>query len=210
MYDWPNGLRKSSTGNTILGPKFINKTGSVLYGSLNYSKNCGAFQSKANEPSTLAIRHNHRKRVSMGKSILFPPWQGKTHTVIILYQPATQELGELAGQAEIRISVQQDWDLTLHFSTINTEKARKSSIVNTCSNPMYTGMKIHVDCRLTTKRIQSTRSTKASLGSNHQNSYPYIDFTKRLDEVRSFRIDAEYMSSGRIKAAGPMYYWNTV
>ncbi|MBK6479448.1 MAG: hypothetical protein IPF93_14575 [Saprospiraceae bacterium] len=42
-----------------------------------------------------------------------------SYRLLSFYQPATQELGELAFQGEMRITLTSDWDLLLHHSNID-------------------------------------------------------------------------------------------
>jgi hypothetical protein len=194
----PNGLRKSSTGNTILGPKFINKTGSVLYGSLNYSKKLWGFSIEGKRTEYFGYKTQPQEAGINGQINFIPPMaRQNSYRLLSFYQPATQELSELAGQAEIRISVQQDWDLTLHYSTINTlskEKLYREYLLesNVHRDEKYT-LIAGLQLREYNQQIYEGKPSVPII----KTVTPYIDFTKRLDEVRSFRIDAEYMSSGQ-------------
>ncbi|MEP7323058.1 MAG: DUF6029 family protein [Saprospiraceae bacterium] len=192
----PNGERKSSTGTIIRGPKFINTLGHVFYGSLNYSKPRWGFSLEGKHTKYFGLRTRPQESGNNGLIHFIPPMaRQNSYRLLSFYPPATQDLSELALQGELRISLKSDWDLTLHQSTINTldhQKLYREYLIESSSrkDDQYT-LITGIQWREYNQEVYEGKP-KALLVKTIT---PYIDFSKQLDEVRSWRLDIEYMFS---------------
>ncbi|MBK8282607.1 MAG: hypothetical protein IPK94_21335 [Saprospiraceae bacterium] len=116
-----------------------------------------------------------------------------SYRLLSFYQPATQELGELAFQGEMRITLTSDWDLLLHHSNID----------DLHQNKLYREYLVESTI---TKSDKYTLIFGTQLQQYNQEVYegkpqaplvksltPFVDFTHQWRETRALRIDAEYM-----------------
>jgi hypothetical protein len=190
----PNGKRKSSSGNIIMGPKFFYATGHVLYGSLNYSTKRWGFSVEGKRTKFFGFRTRPQEEGNNGLIHFLPPMaRQNSYRLLSFYPPATQELSEGAFQGELRISLKSDWDLTLHHSNINTLSNQK----------LYREYLLESNAR---KDERYTLITGVQVREYNQQVYegkplapiiktitPYIDFSWQVDEIHSWRLDVEYM-----------------
>ncbi len=192
----PNGNRKNASGENILGPKFINKQGHVIYGSLNYGARAWSISVEGKRTSYFGIRTRPQEEANNGL-IHFVPAMSRQNSYRLLsfYQPATQDLGEIAFQGQVSLSLTDQWNITAHHSTIND----------------LNGTKLYREYLMESTVIQSEDYTFI-LGVQHQQYNqqvyegkpqvpivktitPYLDFTKQFNETHALRIDLEYMST---------------
>ncbi len=190
----PNGKRKNSAGEIILGPKFISKQGSVIYGSVNYGSSPWSLSLEGKHTKYFGIRTRPQEEANNGLIHFIPPMSRQnSYRLLSFYQPATQELGEVAFQGQLSITPVEDWNLLLHQSIIH----------DLSGNKLY--REVLFESNLT-KPDHYTFILGLQHQQYHQQVYegkpqapivktiiPYIDFTHQLNDTRSLRIDLEYM-----------------
>ena len=190
----PNGQRKNSMGQIIIGPKFIHKMGQVFYGSLNYSKPGWGLSVEGKRTRFFGYRTRPQEELNNGLIQFIPPMSRQnSYRLTSFYQPATQELGEQAIQAELQLSPASNWNLTLHHSRINALEAKK----------LYREFLIE-----STWRKPDQFTLIAGIQHQHYNQQvfegkplaplvktwiPYIDWTRQFNDITAIRFNLEYM-----------------
>ncbi|MBK7372566.1 MAG: hypothetical protein IPL56_16260 [Saprospiraceae bacterium] len=193
-----NGRRLNAAGETILGPKFIKKSGHVIYGSMNYSNADWGLSIEGKRTQYFGLRTRPQEGGNNGLIHFIPPMSRQnSYRLLSFYQPATQELGELAFQGEMRITLTSDWDLLLHHSNID----------DLHQNKLYREYLVESTI---TKSDKYTLIFGTQLQQYNQEVYegkpqaplvktltPFVDFTHQWRETRALRIDAEYMMTAQ-------------
>lgn len=192
----PNGNRKSSSGDDIVGPVFKNKTGQVTYGSINYSRSGWGISIEGKRVEYFSVRTRPQEELNNGL-IHFVPAMSRQNSYRLLsfYQPATQEIGELAFQGELHISPVQDWNLIMHQGIINNLDNKKlyreflfeSSIIKHDKYTLVSGIQI----REYNQEVYEGKPNAPIVKS----ITPYFDYIKQLNQRNSVRINGEYMNS---------------
>ena len=168
----------------------------MIYGSLNYGARAWSISVEGKRTSYFGIRTRPQEEANNGL-IHFVPAMSRQNSYRLLsfYQPATQDLGEIAFQGQVSLSLTDQWNITAHHSTIND----------------LNGTKLYREYLMESTVIQSEDYTFI-LGVQHQQYNqqvyegkpqvpivktitPYLDFTKQFNETHALRIDLEYMST---------------
>lgn len=190
----PNGVRKNATGETIIGPKFINKKGQVYYSSINYSRPGWGISVEGKQTRYFGYRTRPQEEFNNGLIQFIPPMSRQnSYRLTSFYQPATQELGEQAIQAELQWSPRNNWNLILHHSRINGKTAQK----------LYREILIESTWRKTDQftliaGIQHQQYNQLVYEGKPQAPLvktwiPYIDWTRQFNDIHAIRFDLEYM-----------------
>lgn len=192
----PNGIRKSSNGENIIGPVFKNKMGQVIYGALNFAKSGWGISLEGKRVKYFSMRTRPQEELNNGL-IHFVPAMSRQNSYRLLsfYQPATQEIGELAFQGELQVSPLQDWTIVFHQSLINDLNAIKlyreslfeSSIVKYNKFTLISGIQL----REYNQAVYEGKPNAPIVSS----ITPYFDYIKQLNRKNSIRINGEFMIS---------------
>ena len=112
-------IREDLQGNLISGNTFVQKRGSVLYTSLNYAQKGLGISLELKRTDHFNFRIRPQEIASNGLMNFLPPMTVQnTYRLTTLYTAATQELGELAAQFEIRKKISEFWNASFHVSYI--------------------------------------------------------------------------------------------
>lgn len=190
----PNGIRTSGTGENIIGPVFKNRSGQVLYTSINYASKGWGISLEGKRVSYFSLRTRPQEELNNGLIHFVPPMSRQnSYRLLSFYQPATQEIGEQAIQAELQLSPKEDWNIILHHSTINDLSGNKlyreylfeSSWIKQGKYTLVTG----VQHQVWNQQVYEGKPN-APLVKTYT---PYLDFIKQISERKSIRFDLEYM-----------------
>ena len=118
-----------------------------------------------------------------------------SYRLLSFYQPATQEIGEMAFQGELQVSPLPDWTLLFHQSLIDDLNAAKlyreslfeSSIVKYNKYTLISGVQL----REYNQEVYEGKPNAPIVRS----ITPYVDYIKQLNQKNSIRINGEYMIS---------------
>ncbi len=192
----PNGIRESSSGENIIGPVFKNKMGQVIYGAINYAKSGWGISLEGKRVNYFSVRTRPQEELNNGL-IHFVPAMSRQNSYRLLsfYQPATQEIGEMAFQGELQVSPLPDWTLLFHQSLIDDLNAAKlyreslfeSSIVKYNKYTLISGVQL----REYNQEVYEGKPNAPIVRS----ITPYVDYIKQLNPKNSIRINGEYMIS---------------
>lgn len=105
--------------DTVIGDKFINVTGSVLYTSFSYGDKGFGITLEGKRTENFSLRTNPQVRLNRGIINFLPPmFRVNTYRLTSRYSPATQELGEYAIQADLSYAPNRKWRFNANFSNI--------------------------------------------------------------------------------------------
>lgn len=178
-------------GSTTLG-KLVSRRGSMLYTNFSWSNEHWGLTLEGKRTENFAFRTNPFVSGNRGAINFLPPMaRQNTYRLTARFQPATQELGEQAVQAEIRYSPQKKLQFAVNLSGIN----------NLNGGALYREMFSEV----TYKHLRKWQAI-GGLQLQHYNKLvyegkpdtvrtitPYGEFLYRFTPRRSVRVEAQYM-----------------
>ncbi len=192
-------IRRDSAA--IIGDKFIQKPGSVLYSSIGYAKSGLGITLEAKRTENFTFRARPQAQLNQGFVNFLPPMARlNTYRLPARYNAATQELGELAFQADIRYLFNKNWNVNVNVSNITNLK----------DELLY--REIYAEIGYKYKREwgllgglqlqtynQSVYEFKPGV-PNVQTVTPFAEFLYRFDRTKALRIEAQAMFTGEDKA----------
>lgn len=108
-------------GDTIVGDRFINESGTVLYTSLAYADRGLSVTLEGKRTEHFTFRTRPQVQLNRGMVNFLPPMaRVNTYTLLARYNAATQELGEQAVQLDLRYAPNRNLRFNLNFSNIWT------------------------------------------------------------------------------------------
>ena len=190
-------------GQPIVGDKFIKKAGTVLYSSLSYAGGGWGITLEGKRTADFSFRTRPQEQINRGLVNFLPPMaRVNTYRLNSRYNAATQELGELAFQADIRYSPNRKMTFNLNASNITDlddvllyrefffDVVFKKDRLWT----LTTGVQ-HQDYN------QERFEFKPGV-PNVQTIAPFAEFLYKFDRKKSLRAEAQYMLTGMDEAVG--------
>lgn len=185
----------------IIGDKFIQKPGSVLYSSISYAKSGLGITLEAKRTENFTFRARPQAQLNQGFVNFLPPMaRVNTYRLPARYNAATQELGELAFQADIRYLFNKNWTANVNIS----------NITNLDNELLY--REIYTEIGYKYKREwsvlgglqlqnynQSVYEFKPGV-PNVQTVTPFAEFLYRFDRTKALRVEAQAMFTGEDKS----------
>lgn len=99
--------------------KFINEAGSVIYTSLNYASKGIGILASMKRTENFTFRTRPQVQLNRGMINFLPPAARiNTFRLTSRYVPATQELGEMAYQLDVRYNIKRKWNFYLNAANI--------------------------------------------------------------------------------------------
>lgn len=190
-------------GQPIVGDKFIKKAGSVLYTSLSYAGGGWGITLEGKRTADFSFRTRPQEQLNRGLVNFLPPMaRVNTYRLNSRYNAATQELGELAFQADIRYSPNRK--LAFNFNASNI----------TDLNDVLLYREFYLDAVFKKDRVWTLTA-----GIQHQNYNqeryefkpgvpnvqtitPFAEFLYKFDRKTSIRVETQYMLTGMDESAG--------
>ncbi len=187
----------------VVGDKFINRPGSVLYTSLSYAAKGLGITLEAKRTENFSFRTRPQEQLNRGLVNFLPPMtRVNTYRLTARYNAATQELGELAFQADARYSPNKKWSFNVNYSFINRLDSVK----------LYRELFTEITYKYERKW---TLTGGVQIQNYNQEIYefkpevpivetliPYLDFLYKIDRKKSVRFEAQYMFIGDDAKAG--------
>ncbi len=185
--------RVAVTGDTILG-RYINKAGSVIYTSLSYANKGLGVTVEGKRTENFDFRTRPQEEGVRGLLHYIPPMaRVNTYRLPARYAAATQFVGEMAIQADVRYRVSKSLSLLANFS----------NITNLNDEQLY--REIFTEFYYKYKR-KWTLTAGVQFQDYNQEIYfgkpkakpiksvtPYADFLYKFDRKTSIRFEAQYM-----------------
>jgi hypothetical protein len=190
-------------GDTTLGDRFINVPGSVLYSSLSYASQGFGLTLEVKRTENFTFRTRPQVQLNRGMINFLPPMaRANTYRLLARYNAATQELGELAVQGDLRYAPSRNLRFNLNYSNIwNLDN-------ELLYREIYSGA-----------YYKASKETSITAGFQYQQYNqavfefkpnvplvegvtPYVDVLYKIGNRRALRIEAQYKLVGEDKSAG--------
>ncbi len=183
--------------------KFVRRSGSVLYSSLSYAAKGLGISLEAKRTENFTFRTNPFVALNQGMINFLPPMSREnTYRLTTRYVPATQEIGEMAVQADIRYSPSKNVSLN----------ANLSNITNLNDEVLYQELYTEISYKYKRKWTllggvqvqnynQDVFEEKPGV-PNVQTIIPYVDFLYKIDRKKAIRFEAQTMFVGQDTKAG--------
>lgn len=184
----------------IIGDKFIQKPGSVLYSSISYAKSGLGITLEAKRTENFTFRARPQAQLNQGFVNFLPPMARlNTYRLPARYNAATQELGELAFQADIRYLFNKNWNVNVNISNITNLKDALlyREVYAEIGYKYKREWSLLGGLQLQTYN-QSVYEFKPGV-PNVQTVTPFAEFLYRIDRTKALRIEAQAMFTGEDK-----------
>lgn len=172
--------------------KLINRRGSVIYTSLSWSVPKFSVTVEGKQTKNFTFRTNPFVSGPRGAINFLPPMaRQNTYRLTARFQPATQEIGERAAQADIRFSPKKKLQFALNLSAIN----------NLDGGALYREMFSEVTYKYKRKwqligGVQMQYYNKTVYEGKRdtvKTVTPYAEFLYKFTPKRSVRIESQFM-----------------
>jgi hypothetical protein len=184
--------------DTLLGEKFIDRPGSVLYTSLGYAQKGLGITLEAKRTQNFSLRTRPQESLIRGMLNYLPALTRiNTYRLASRYFAATQELGELAFQLDARYSIQRTWNFYLNVSNI-TDLDNELLY-----RELYGEVSYQYDRILTfTGGVQHQNYNQAVYevkpgAPNVRTITPFTEVLYKIDRLKALRFELQYMLTGR-------------
>lgn len=193
LYYDPNATRTELTGRRVFG-KYVKNAGTVFYSSLGIAvKNLG-ITIEGKRTANFNFRTDPLLRQNQGLISFIPPMNRQnTYRLLSRYNPATQDLSEIAWQMDIKHRLNNAWNWEFNLSDIYTLD----------SNPLF--REFYIAFQYKRKRKWELKSG-IQIMSYNQEIYEvkpevpileaktvFADFLYRIDSKNSIRSEFQYM-----------------
>jgi hypothetical protein len=183
---------------TVVGDKFIQRTGSVLYSSLSYAKSGLGITLEAKRTQHFSFRTRPQEQLNRGLINFLPPLtRVNTYRLNARYNPATQELGELGFQADIRYQLNKNWSVNVNVA--NTTRLDNELLYR----ELYTEFSYKYQ-RLWTflgglqLQTYNQRIYEFKPGvPNVETVIPFAELLYKFTRTKSLRLEAQAMFTGK-------------
>ncbi|HMQ49891.1 MAG TPA: DUF6029 family protein [Saprospiraceae bacterium] len=201
----PFGVFQVNDSTTIVGDKLFSKPGSVVYTSFSYAKSGLGLTLEGKRTENFDFRVRPQEQLNRGLVNFLPPMARlNTYRLTARYNAATQTLGELAFQADVRYNIKRKIGLNVNFSNITTLD----------NEQLY--REIYTEISYKYKRkwqlsggVQMQRYNQEVFEFKPgvplvETTIPYFEWLYKFDRKKSIRIEGQYMMVGEDKKAGAL------
>lgn len=114
----PFAERVTTVGDTVTG-KVVQQNGTVFYSTLSYANHGLGITLEGKRTENFDFRTRPQEEFNRGLIHFLPPMARiNTYQLLARYAPATQYVGELAFQADVKYAINNRLRMTLNFSNI--------------------------------------------------------------------------------------------
>ncbi|MEL6833987.1 MAG: DUF6029 family protein [Bacteroidota bacterium] len=190
-------------GQEIVGDKFIFEPGSVLYSSLSIAPPKWGITLEAKRTENFSFRTRPQAQLNRGLVNFLPPMARiNTYRLNARYNAATQELAEMAFQADIRYAPSRKLSFNVNYSYIDDLDGIK------LYRELFTEI-LYKHKRLWTftggLQLQNYNQERFEFKPQVpivETVIPYFDFLYKLDRSHNIRFEGQYMVTGDDEKAG--------
>ncbi len=190
-------------GQEIIGDKFIFEPGSVLYSSLSIAPPKWGITLEAKRTENFSWRTRPQTQLNRGLINFLPPMARiNTYRLNARYNAATQELAEMAFQADVRYAPSRKLSFNVNYSHIDDLDQVK------LYRELYTEVQYkHKRLWTFTGGVQVQNYNQERFEFKPQvpiveTFIPYFDFLYKLDRSHNIRFEGQYMATGDDVKAG--------
>jgi len=190
-------------GEEIVGDKFIQAPGSVLYSSLSYAESGLGITLEAKRTENFSFRTRPQTQLNRGMINFLPPMaRVNTYRLNARYNAATQELGELAFQVDVRYLLNRKWSFNVNVSNITNleDELLYREIYTEIGYKYQRQWSILGGLQLQTYN-QEVYEFKPDV-PNVQTVTPYAEFLYKFDRTKALRVEAQAMLTGEDQSVG--------
>lgn len=186
--------REQFTGGTRPG-KYVMRDGTVIYTTLSYANKGLGISLEAKRTENFVFRSSPFDRFNEGFVNFIPPMNRQSsYRLVSRYLPATQEVGELGFQADIRYRFSKTFSANVNFSNISDLNN------NLLYRELYTEFTLK-------KRSKYTLTAGLQLLEYDQGIYqeaglpivktivPYLEYLHKFDRKTSLRTEWQYLNT---------------
>ncbi len=186
---------------TIIGDKFIQRSGSVLYSSLSYADSGLGITLEGKRTDNFSFRTRPQEQLNRGLINFLPPLtRVNTYRLNARYNPATQELGELGFQADIRYSLNRSWSFNVnlaHTTTLDNQLLYKELYAEIAYKYQRTWSLLGgVQLQTYNQEVYEFKPNVPRV----QTIIPFAEFLYKFDRTKAMRIETQAMITGEDKA----------
>lgn len=188
------GVYKTHEAIALLDGQLVDRDGSVLYTSLSYARKGLGITVQAKRTENFSLRTSPNETLTRGLIGFIPPMaRQNTYRLTARYNAATQELGELAFQADVSAKLNKRLSVAVNFSNITDlnnnllyrEIFTEATITKRRKYRLMTGVQFQ-------QYNQEVFEQKVNVPIV-QTIVPYIDYLYRLQGKKSIRTELQYM-----------------
>jgi len=187
---------KTDLAGTSRG-KYIRDSGTVFYNSVSYAGHGLGITLEGKRTENFNFRADPLLATNFGLVNFIPPMNREnTYRLTTRYQPATQDIEELAFQADIKYRVKKNLTLGVNMSNITDFDN------NLLYRELYTEVvykykrKWQVTSGVQVQRYNQEIYEAKSEVPIVETFVPYLDFLYKLDRKKSIRTELQYMLTG--------------
>ncbi len=198
----PFGELRVGDSTTVTGEQLYLAPGSVLYTSLSYADKGLGISLEAKRTEDFDFRTRPQAQLNRGLVNFLPPMaRVNTYRLTARYNAATQPLGELALQADIRYNYKRKWGFNVNFSNITTLEDEL------LYRELYTEISYKHERQWTLLgglQIQRYNQEVFEFKPGApivETLIPYFDFLYKISRRQSIRFEGQYMNVGMDRSA---------
>lgn len=187
---------KTTLGGDISTDKFVNKSGTSIYTSVSYAHDNFGITLEGKRTENFTFRADPFATLNRGTINFLPPMtRVNTYRLKTRYLPATQELGEIAAQGDVRYKFSKAWSAGFNFSYIDDLKKTK----------LYREYDFEINYKHNRKW---TLTAGLQMQEYNQDIYqekpgvpmvktitPYAEWLYKFNSSHSIRVEAQYMDT---------------
>ena len=193
----PFGVRTTVSGDVVTGNKFFESDGSVLYSSLSYARRGFGAVLEAKRTENFGWRTRPQEQLNRGLISFIPPMgRVNTYRLTARYNAVTQDLGELAYQADISYAPSRKLNFNFFFTDVTDLDQTR----------LYREFQLRGQYK-----FKRTWQLIAGLQRQEYNQevfefkpgvpivktwVPFFDFLYKLDRRKALRFEFQYMNVG--------------
>lgn len=190
-------------GVSTVGDKFFSKPGTQLYSSVSFAGGGWGVTLEGKRTENFSFRTRPQSQLNRGLINFLPPMtRVNTYRLTARYNAATQELGELSFQADVRYSPNRKWSFNVNYSYIDDLNNVK------LYRELFTEISYKYQRKWTLAgglQIQNYNQERYEFKPEVpivETFIPYVDFLYKIDRKKSVRFEAQYMLTGDDEKAG--------
>lgn len=184
-------------GDTTIGDRFINEPGSVLYSSLSYAGQGLGISLEVKRTENFTFRTRPQVQLNRGIINFLPPMaRVNTYRLLSRYNAATQELGELAVQADINYAPSRNLRFNVNVSNIwnlDNELLHRELYADAYYRPnRETSVRVGAQYQQYNQEVYEFKPNVPLVDG----VTPFVDVLYKLDNQRALRFEAQYKVVG--------------
>ena len=192
----PNAIKDASKASSSIG-KYVKNDGTVFYNSISYAGNGLGITLEGKRTQNFNIRVDPTLRTNQGLIHFIPPMNRQnSYRLTTRYQPATQDLSELAFQADVQYRIKKNLSASVNVS----------NITDLDNNLLYRELYTEVVYKYE-RKWQMTGGVQVQRYNQEiyevkpevpivETFVPYMDFLYKISRKKSIRTELQYMSTG--------------